>query len=329
MVIITGGAGFIGSCLAAHLNKEGENDIIIVDNLNSSDKWLNLVGLDFKYYEHKKIFIERITKQPKAFGNIRAVFHMGACSSTTESNADYLFENNVKYSQDIMNWALAQNARFIYASSAATYGNGEQGFDDETGFLKNLKPINRYGYSKHFFDLSLHRDDLFNKVAGLKFFNVFGPNEYHKQDMASVIFKAFHQITETGTLKLFKSYRKEYGDGEQLRDFVYIKDIVELMVWLFQNPSVNGLYNAGTGKANSWNQLASSVFKAMELPIKIEYIDMPKSIRSAYQYYTEAPMKKMFATGYNKGFSTLEHGIDDYVKNYLKKNQAHLTHSSY
>lgn len=329
MIVITGGAGFIGSCLAAYLNREGENDILIVDNLNSSKKWLNLVGLDFKAYEHKKDFINNINKDADSYGKIRAVFHMGACSSTTETDADYLFSNNVRFSEELLNWSLSRQARFIYASSAATYGDGEQGFDDNVDFLKKLKPINRYGYSKHFFDLSLKREGLFSQVAGLKFFNVFGPNEYHKQDMASVIFKAYHQISDTGDLKLFKSYKPNYADGEQQRDFVYVKDIVGILYWLYQNPEVNGLFNAGTGNAKSWNQLANAVFEAMSLPTKIEYIEMPESIRNAYQYFTEAPMKKVRDAGYKQDFFSLEDAVNDYVRNYLSKNQGHLTSSSY
>lgn len=329
MIVITGGAGFIGSCLAAYLNKEGETDILIVDNLNSSNKWLNLVGLNFKAYEHKNDFLNKINKDADSYGKIRAVFHMGACSSTTEPDADYLFSNNVRFSEDLLNWSLSRKARFIYASSAATYGNGEQGFQDDTDLLKRLKPINRYGYSKHFFDLTLNREGLFSEVAGLKFFNVFGPNEYHKKDMASVIFKAFHQISNSGNLKLFKSYKPDYADGEQRRDFVYIKDVIGIIYWLYKKPDVNGLFNTGTGEARSWNQLANAVFKAMSLPSKIEYIEMPEAIRNAYQYFTEAPMQKIKDAGYKQDFFSLEDAANDYVQSYLSKNQSHLTSSSY
>ncbi len=250
---------------------------------------------------------------------ISAIVHMGACSSTTERDADYLWENNYLYSRRLAEWALKRNIRFIYASSAATYGDGTQGFSDDHRKISKLKPINMYGYSKQVFDLWVLKNKLENKIAGIKFFNVFGPNEYHKGDMTSVIFKAFHQIKETGKVRLFKSYKKEYPDGGQMRDFVYVKDCVDVMWWLFNNPKVNGIFNLGTGKARTWNDLIKAVFAAMGRKTNIQYIEMPESLRNQYQYFTEAEMNKLKAAGCPVKFSSLEDSVRDYVVNYLQQ----------
>ncbi|HLZ18273.1 MAG TPA: ADP-glyceromanno-heptose 6-epimerase [Smithellaceae bacterium] len=323
MIIVTGGAGFIGSAFVWKLNQEGIDDIIIVDRLGTSEKWKNLVNLRFVNYIHKDDFHEMIYNDTVRF-DVDAIIHMGACSSTTERNADYLWQNNNVYTGLLAEWAIDHGVRFIYASSAATYGDGTQGFSDDHDKIRKLKPINMYGYSKQVFDLRALRHGWENKIAGIKFFNVFGPNEYHKGDMASVIFKSFHQIKKTGKVKLFKSYLPQYGDGGQMRDFVYVKDCIDAMWWLFKNPDANGIFNLGTGKARSWNDLITAVFDAMGLPTNIEYIEMPEALRNQYQYFTEAQMNKLKDYGCPVSFSSLEHSVRDYVQNYLQKSDPHL-----
>lgn len=323
MIIVTGGAGFIGSAFVWKLNQEGIDNIVIVDRLGTSDKWKNLVNLRFVNYIHKDDLLEMIDTDMVPF-EVDAIIHMGACSSTTERDADYLWHNNYAYTKLLAEWALERNIRFIYASSAATYGDGTKGFSDNHKTIPELKPINMYGYSKQVFDLWALRQKLENRMAGIKFFNVFGPNEYHKGDMSSVIFKAFHQIKETGKVKLFKSYKKEYKDGGQMRDFVYVKDCVNVMWWLFKNPKVNGIFNLGTGQARSWNDLIKAVFTAMKKKANIEYIAMPEALRNQYQYFTEAEMSKLKKTGCPVKFASLEDSVRDYVVNYLQKSDPHL-----
>ncbi|MCX5848070.1 MAG: ADP-glyceromanno-heptose 6-epimerase [Deltaproteobacteria bacterium] len=323
MIIVTGGAGFIGSAFVWKLNQEGFDDIVIVDQLGTDDKWKNLVNLRFADYIHKDDFLQMICSD-NVPSKISAIVHMGACSSTTERNADYLWNNNYLYTKALTEWSLKRGIRFVYASSAATYGDGKQGFSDDHSKISRLRPINMYGYSKQVFDLWLLRRKLENKMAGIKFFNVFGPNEYHKGDMTSVIFKAFHQIKETGKVKLFKSYKKEYKDGGQMRDFVYVKDCVDALWWLLNNPKVNGIFNLGTGKARTWNDLIKAVFAAMKKKTNIEYIAMPEALRNQYQYFTQAEMKKLKAAGCPVKFSSLEDSVLDYVVNYLQKDDQHL-----
>ena len=323
MIIVTGGAGFIGSAFVWKLNQEGIDDILIVDRLGTTDKWKNLVNLRFVNYMHKDDFLELIYNDTINF-EVEAIIHMGACSSTTQRNADYLWKNNNVYTGYLAEWATERSIRFIYASSAATYGDGSLGFSDDHDKIKTLKPINMYGYSKQVFDLRVLRQSWEDKIAGIKFFNVFGPNEYHKEDMTSVIFKAFHQIKETGTVKLFKSYLPKYPDGGQLRDFVYVKDCIDVMWWLFTNPDVNGIFNLGTGKARTWNDLIRAVFDAMQLKTNIEYIEMPEALRNQYQYFTEAKMDKLKAAGCPVAFSSLEDSVRDYVVNYLQKSDPYL-----
>ena len=323
MIIVTGGAGFIGSAFVWKLNQEGIDDILIVDRLGKTDKWKNLVNLRFVNYMHKDDFLELIYNDTVNF-EVEAIIHMGACSSTTERNADYLWKNNNVYTGYLAEWAIERSIRFIYASSAATYGDGSLGFSDDHDKIKALKPINMYGYSKQVFDLRVLRHSWEDKIAGIKFFNVFGPNEYHKEDMTSMIFKAFNQINETGEVKLFKSYLPKYPDGGQLRDFVYVKDCINVMWWLFKNPDVNGIFNLGTGKARTWNDLIKAVFSAMKKTTNIEYIEMPEALRNQYQYFTEAKMDKLKAAGYPVAFSSLEDSVRDYVVNYLQKADQHL-----
>jgi ADP-L-glycero-D-manno-heptose 6-epimerase len=323
MIIVTGGAGFIGSAFVWKLNQEGFDEIVIVDCLGTSDKWKNLVNLRFEDYIHKEDFYQMICEDLLPF-DVTAIVHMGACSSTTERDADYLWENNHLYTKTLAQWALKHGIRFIYASSAATYGDGTKGFSDAHTTIDELKPINMYGYSKQVFDLWVLRNKLEGKIAGIKFFNVFGPNEYHKADMTSVIFKAFHQIKENGKVRLFKSYLPKYPDGGQLRDFVYVKDCIDVMWWLFNNPAANGIFNLGTGKARTWNDLIRAVFAAMGIKPNIEYMEMPESLRNQYQYFTQAEMTKLKKAGAPVEFSSLEDSVRDYVVNYLQQSDPHL-----
>jgi len=323
MIIVTGGAGFIGSAFVWKLNQEGIEDIIIVDRLGKTDKWKNLVNLRFVNYIHKDDFHEMIYNDTVRF-DVEAIIHLGACSSTTERDADYLWQNNNVYTGLLAEYAMEHGIRFIYASSAATYGDGTQGFSDDHDKIKTLKPINMYGYSKQVFDVRMLRHAWENNMAGIKFFNVFGPNEYHKGDMTSVIFKAFHQIRETGKVRLFKSYLPQYPDGGQLRDFVYVKDVIDVIWWLFNHQDVNGIFNLGTGKARTWNDLINAVFAAMGIQPNIEYIEMPESLRNQYQYFTQAEMAKLQKTGCPVDFSSLEDSVRDYVTNYLQTPDPHL-----
>ncbi|NQU03162.1 MAG: ADP-glyceromanno-heptose 6-epimerase [Syntrophaceae bacterium] len=323
MIIVTGGAGFIGSAMIWKLNEEGIDDIIVVDELGTTEKWKNLVNLDYSDYLHKGVFLQMICEDRVPY-SVDAVIHMGACSSTTERDADYLMENNYRYSRMLAEWALKRDIRFIYASSAATYGEGKSGFSDDDEVSKALKPINMYGYSKQLFDLWVLRNQLEGKFAGIKFFNVFGPNEYHKGEMRSVVHKSFGQIQSAGRVRLFKSCREEYEDGEQKRDFIYVKDCVEVLWWLIQKRDVAGIFNLGTGNARTWNDLVQAVFQSLEKQSEVEYIEMPESIRNQYQYFTEAKMEKLRAQGCDITFRTLEDAIYDYVVNYLREGERTL-----
>ena len=313
MIVVTGGAGFIGSALVAKLNAEGIDDIMIVDDLAASEKWKNLVKRRYVDYLHKSVFLNMVDTGRVHFP-VEAVVHMGACSSTTERDANYLMENNFHYTCLLAQWALEKGVRFIYASSAATYGDGARGFTDDDETTLRLRPINLYGYSKQLFDLRVLREGMADRVAGIKFFNVFGPNEYHKGDMTSVVFKAFHQIRDTGRVRLFKSYRPEYPDGGQERDFVYVKDCVQAIWWLLNHREVNGIFNFGTGLARTWNDLIRAVFAAMNLAPAIDYIEMPETIRGQYQYFTEAKMDKLRTAGYPVSSGALEETVADYVR---------------
>jgi ADP-L-glycero-D-manno-heptose 6-epimerase len=322
-IIVTGGAGFIGSAVIWQLNAMGFDDILAVDALRAGDKWKNLVGLRVADVMHKDELRRRLREAPNSL-DARAVIHMGACSATTERDADYLLDNNTHYTRDLCDWALAQNARFIYASSAATYGDGADGFDDDPTRLQSLRPLNMYGFSKHLFDLHAARTRQAAHIVGLKFFNVFGPNESQKGDMMSVICKAHRQISAGGGLQLFQSHRDGYADGEQRRDFVYVKDCVRVIAWLLEQPSVNGLFNLGTGQSRTWTDLAHAVFAAMGRTPAITYIPMPESIRDRYQYFTEARMDRLRAAGYTAPFHTLESAVQDYVVNYLAHEERTL-----
>lgn len=323
MYIVTGGAGMIGSAILWKLNSVGITDIIVVDNLASSEKWKNLVNRQFEEYIPRDAFLERMLSDalPR---DVKGIFHMGACSATTERDIDFLFRNNLEYTKSLVRYARRKGIRLINASSAATYGNGSHGFSDDPERLESLKPLNGYGYSKHLLDLWAKRKEAQAFFVSLKFFNVYGPNEYHKGDMRSVAVKAFTQISETGKISLFASDNPDYGDGGQMRDFVYVKDCVETMWWLMENPSVNGVFNLGTGKARTWNDMARALFAAMGKEVNIEYVPLPEQLRGKYQYFTQADMSRLAATGCPMPRHSLEDGIADYVANYLQKDDPYL-----
>ena len=316
MYIVTGAAGLIGSGVIWGLNQRGIDKIIAVDNLGESDKWKNLRALKYAEYEEKEDFREMI--QDHTFDNkkIDAIIHMGACSSTTERDAGYLIDNNYKYTQELAAFAVANGIRFIYASSCATYGDGSQGYLDDESKIEDLRPMNMYGYSKQMFDLWAKRTGLLSKITGLKFSNVYGSNEIHKEEMRSVVCRAYEQISESGKMALFKSYIDEYADGEQMRDFIYIKDAVDMILFLMDRPDTCGLYNIGSGRAETWNALVTAAFEAMDKPVNIEYIEMPDHLRDRYQYYTKTEMGKLQALGYNKEATSLKDAIADYIGNY-------------
>lgn len=316
MYVITGGAGFLGSALLWQLNQRGVDSIIVVDNISHSDKWKNLVNRRYVDYIHKDAFIGMVRRDAVPF-SIKGVVHLGACSSTTETNADYLMENNFHYSRDLCKYALDKGARFVNASSAATYGDGSQGFAAQGKALYGLKPLNMYGYSKHLFDLWLLRHKMLGDVVSLKFFNVYGPNEYHKGDMRSVVCKAHAQIQETACLRLFRSTSPDYADGGQLRDFVYVKDCAALMDWLLHTTNVNGIRNVGTGCARSWNDLAAAVFSAMKQEKCIDYMDMPAHLHGKYQNFTQADMTWLTGSDCPVHWHSLEAGVREYVQEYL------------
>jgi ADP-L-glycero-D-manno-heptose 6-epimerase len=322
MIIVTGGAGFIGSAFVAKLNAQGITDIIIVDELNSNARAKNLANKRYSHYVGKQEFIESVKGNSLQSG-VTAIVHLGACSSTTEKNLEYLRENNFNYSRILAEYCISNNIRYIYASSAATYGDGAHGYDDDVARLDELKPLNPYGDSKQMMDLWARDHGVLSKIVGLKFFNVYGPNEYYKGQMASVAWKAFNTINDTGAFSLFKSHRPDYKDGEQMRDFVYVKDCCDIIWWLLNNPSVNGLFNVGSGEARSWNDLLKALFTAMKKPVNITYIDMPKDLQPQYQYFTEAPVLRLRAAGYTAPLRTLEEGVADYVTQHLSKPDQH------
>ena len=317
--IVTGGAGFIGSNVVKALNARGIQDILVADHLRSGEKWKNLNGLRFEDYLDKSALMAAC--ESGVLDSVKTVIHLGACSSTTESDADYLADNNYRYTRRLCEWAIRRGARFVYASSAATYGDGSLGYTDSDEVTPNLHPLNMYGYSKQMFDLWALKNKLFDRITGLKYFNVYGPGEAHKDDMRSVVHKAYGQIKTTGQVKLFKSYRPEYGDGEQVRDFIYVQDAVKVTLFFADHPEISGLFNCGTGQARSWNDLARAVFSAMKLPVKIEYIEMPEALRGKYQYHTESDVRKLRAAGCTENFQSLENGIQDYVRHYLMQQE--------
>lgn len=314
-VVVTGAAGLIGSALIWALNRRGIDDIIAVDRLDESEKWRHLVPLRFADYVDADDFASLLDERPTAFGRLGTVMHLGACSSTTERDADYLMRNNYEYTKALAQWAIERDVRFVYASSAATYGALEDNLSDEID-LRRLRPLNMYAYSKQLFDMYAQRTGISERIVGLKYFNVFGPNEDHKADMRSIVCKAYEQIRAGGGVKLFKSYRPEFRDGEQRRDFIYVKDAVEMTLAIAQSDA-GGLVNIGSGQAQTWLDLVRPIFKALGLPEKIEFIEMPELLRPKYQYLTQARIDRLRACGYDAPITPLADAVNDYVSNYL------------
>ena len=323
MIIVTGGAGFIGSALVWKLNKLGLDDIIIVDEFGKDNKYRNLISLKFLDVIDKDDFKDKATDFFKK-NKVDTIFHLGACSSTTELDFNFLLKNNTEYTKFLCMQAMENNIRFINASSGATYGSGKQGYSDNEDELENLIPLNPYGYSKHLFDLWAKHNGYLDKIASLKYFNVYGPNEYHKKDMMSVVNKCFYQIKETGKARLFKTTSTEYGDGEQRRDFIYVKDAVDMTIFFYDNKTVNGIYNLGTGKANTFNDFVKPIFEALGMKENIEYFDMPDVLKDRYQDFTQAEMTKLKSVGYGKGTTPIKDAVIDYVKNYLNTKNPYL-----
>ena len=332
-IVVTGAAGFIGSCLVGFLNNAGYQDLIVVDDFSKRQKDVNLEGKIFSQKIERERFFDFLKKENP---QIDFIYHLGARTDTTEFDYSVHQHLNVEYSKKIWNYCSEKNVPLVYASSAATYGGGELGYKDDETIIPNLQPLNPYGVSKNEFDkwvlrrtLRQAQGDNLRQVqeppawAGLKFFNVYGPNEYHKARMASVIFHSYNQIKENGFVKLFKSHKAEFEDGGQLRDFIYVKDVLKICFWFLEcwekNPEtfISGIYNVGTGKARTFDDLVNATFSALDKQAQIKYIDMPEDIRNTYQYFTEATMDKIRAAGYSQPFYSLEEGVDDYVRNYL------------
>lgn len=318
-IAVTGGAGFIGSALIWGLNRRGIDDILVIDRLDESEKWKNLVPLRFRDYVDASDFERDLRERRSQYDDVRVLLHLGACSSTTETDTAFLMRNNYEYTKNLAQWALDRGARFVYASSAATYGGLERDLRDDSE-LDTLRPLNMYAYSKHRFDLYARDNGWLDRITGLKYFNVFGPNEQHKGDMRSLVDKAFHQIQESGHIRLFKSYRSEYRDGEQRRDFLYVKDAVGMTLHLADREAF-GLYNVGSGQAHTWLDLVRPIFKSLRVPERIEFIEMPAGLRDKYQYCTCATIDRLRTAGYDRPVTPLDHAVDDYVSNYLLPGQ--------
>jgi ADP-L-glycero-D-manno-heptose 6-epimerase len=313
-ILVTGGAGFIGSALVWGLNQRGHDRILVADVLDRSEKWRNLAPLRFDDYIEASVLLDTLDRG--ALDHVHTVLHLGACSSTTETDSGYLMRNNTQYTKTLADWALARSIRFVYASSAATYGALEGDLSDRMDIL-GLRPLNLYAYSKQLFDLHARRHGYFDRIAGVKYFNVFGPNEAHKGDMRSVAGKAFHQIGETGRVRLFKSHRPEFADGEQRRDFLYVKDAVDMTLFLAERPGANGLFNIGAGRSHTWMELVTPVFEALGRPVDIEFVDMPDALRGRYQYSTRASLDRLRENGYERPATPLADAVREYVSDYL------------
>jgi ADP-L-glycero-D-manno-heptose 6-epimerase len=316
-ILITGGAGFIGSALVWELNRRGCENIVVCDRLSTDEKWKNLVPLKFADYIDGNDLLQAVQHAPAKLGRFDHVLHLGACSATTERDADFLMRNNYEFTKQLCQWSLANQTRFVYASSAATYGDGAHGMDDQMPDIHALRPLNMYGYSKHLFDLHAKREGWLPKIVGLKYFNVYGPNEDHKADMRSLVHKACGQILATGKVQLFKSHRPDYKDGEQMRDFLYVKDAIRMTLHLAETPSAGGLFNLGSGNAHTWVELATAIFTALGKEPNIEFIDMPEHLQSKYQYYTCADIAKLRASGFTQEITALTEAVRDYVQGYL------------
>lgn len=329
-ILVTGAAGFIGSAIIWHLNSLGYTNILASDYLGNDNKFLNLVPGKIIDYIEADDLIHLIQSNDARIRNISCIFHLGACSSTTEADCRYLIHNNFEYTKNLAEFSINNNIRFVYASSAATYGNGEQGMDDDESKIETLRPLNMYAYSKQLFDIYAKNHGFLSKIYGIKYFNVFGPNEYHKGSMRSMVLKAYEQICEAGKVKLFKSHNPDYKDGEQLRDFLYIKDAVKMTIHLariaenFNNQPTGGIYNMGSGEANTWTSLISPVFEAMHKQPIFEFVEMPLELRNKYQYYTCANISKLRSIGYNEKITPLHDAVIDYTSNYLMKNSKVL-----
>ncbi len=315
MIVVTGGAGLIGSAIVHALNQRGITDILIVDVKDHPEKEKNLIYLRYGFFMDREDFLRKV--QTRQLKGVETIFHMGACSSTTETDETFLRKNNLEYTQELTLFAIEKDVRFIYASSAATYGNGRQGYSDNEMYLGKYHPLNLYGTSKHNFDLWAKEKGLLSGIAGLKYFNVFGPNEYHKEDMRSMVLKGFFQARDRGCIQLFKSYRPDYSHGGQKRDFIYIKDAVRMTLFFMDHPHVNGIFNIGTGKARTWKDLAVSIFSAIGKDTTIEFIEMPETIKEQYQYYTQADIRKICTAGFKEPLLSLEESVQDYIKNFL------------
>lgn len=314
-ILVTGGAGFIGSALVRALNKQGRTDIVIADILGSDLRWRNLLPLRFTRYLEAESLLEALSGQSLA--GIGTVFHLGACSSTTCTDASWLMRTNYDFTYRLVEWAVAGGRRTVYASSASTYGDGTAGMKDGTADLSELQPLNMYGYSKHLFDLHARSQGWLDRIVGLKYFNVFGPGEGHKGDMQSMVIKAVRQIQETGKVKLFRSERPNIKDGEQRRDFLYVNDAVEATLHLAESPGTAGLYNVGSGVASTWMELVTAVFTAMGRPVDVEFVDLPERLRHGYQYWTQADISRLRGTRWTGPRFSLNTAVHDYVKNYL------------
>lgn len=317
-ILVTGGAGFIGSALVWELNRRGIENILIADFLEQDEKWKNLAPLCFVDYVEADDLLDQVKESSSVLSDIRVIFHLGACSSTTETDAAYLIRNNYQYSKTLAHFALENGRTFVYASSAATYGSLETGLSENLP-LSSLLPLNVYGYSKHLFDCYAERTGMLGRITGLKYFNVYGPNENHKGDMSSVANKAFQQIHENGRVSLFKSYRPDFPNGGQRRDFLYVKDAVAATVFLAENVSGGGLFNVGSGETHTWLDLVHAVYEALGREPRIDFIEMPEQLRAAYQYFTQADISKLRAAGFTQPMTPLNDAVIDYVRNYLQR----------
>jgi len=316
--VVTGGAGLIGSAIIWGLNNRNVDNVWLVDWAEQNSlKKRNLTSLAYSRLLSPESFREMVKEKSVELSEISTIFHLGACSSTTETNEEYLNDNNLGYTKELCEWSLENNIRFVYASSASTYGDGSLGMDDKDEDLKKFKPLNLYGWSKHKFDLLAQANGWLEHIVGLKYFNVYGPNEEHKGDMRSVVSKAYEQIASTGEMTLFKSHHPNYGDGHQMRDFLYVKDAVLMSIWLAETVQANGLFNLGSGKARTWLDLGKAIFSGLGCEQKIKFIKMPKILRDKYQYFTEAKIEKLLSAGYQNQLFSLEDAVKDYVTQYL------------
>ncbi|MCB1194602.1 ADP-glyceromanno-heptose 6-epimerase [bacterium] len=316
MILITGAAGFIGSAYASYLNKKGLYNLILSDAFGSGNKWKNILGTRFVEFVDRYTLFDFLEKNPLA-QKITAVVHLGACTNTTEENMDFLLDTNVQYTTRLCKWAMERKIRFVYASSGAVYGDGALGFSDADALTPQLRPLNAYGFSKWLFDMWILENGLIDSVAGLRFFNVFGPNEYHKGAMASVIFRSLKKAKREGVVRLFESHRGDYGHGEQKRDFIYVDEVLDAVYFVMEHKNANGIFNVGTGKAHTFNELAEALLTGLKKPINIEYFPMPEDIRSRYQYFTEADMSRLQNAGYTLPGDTFAQNVQKYVRKYL------------